>query len=440
MKFASPPAGSSIELAEASESRVVMVIPPGGKRARSLGCFAVIWLAITVPVGVIFLWATVNPNVEWEGDGRPPLWGIILFFSVFWSVGFGMGYAALKMKFEKLMLCLEPDRLIIQRTFFGRKKLSTIQLQKSSRASLQESYSENDVPVYRLEIDGVSKTEKFGTALSLVEKQWLAQTINRFLGHEDSAGGGSRSGGDQFCRECGSQLLISDDGAVCLDCGAVFNDDEEYDDSTGRSQKNLVQAPADVAPEDVSAASGLVVEENSGEQLIVSFLLNPSLPLRIVVGGICTAFSFGWMGVTGSMVYLALTEPQPGGGFIAIFVGVCFFIGFGPLIIGMAVAFGRARVAVDQQWLSVRYHIGPLGFTRKVATDTVQDVLLGENSFVKTEIAGVRRSPLAIRMVRVETTGKPLILTLGSKEPISRNLCGVVRYQLHRLGFRLVSD
>jgi len=43
-------------------------------------------------------------------------------------------------------------------------------------------------------------------------------------------------------------------------------------------------------------------------------------------------------------------------------------------------------------------------------------------------------------MVKVETTEKPLTLTLGSKDQISRNLAGVVRYQLHRLGYRLVTD
>ncbi|MGZ0174738.1 MAG: hypothetical protein ACKVHE_35010 [Planctomycetales bacterium] len=57
MKFGSPPAGSGIQLAEASESRVVMVIPPGGKRARGMGFFALVWLAITIPAGLIFLYA-----------------------------------------------------------------------------------------------------------------------------------------------------------------------------------------------------------------------------------------------------------------------------------------------------------------------------------------------------------------------------------------------
>lgn len=397
-----------------------------------MGCFAVAWLAITVPAGVGFLWATVNPNVEWEGNGRPPLWGVALFFTVFWSVGLGMGYAALKMRFERLMLCLEPDRLSIQRTLFSRKKLSTIQLQENSRASLQESYSENDVPVYRLEIDGVSKQEKFGTALSLVEKQWLAQTINRFLGHEDS-------GGDQFCRECGSQLLISDDGAVCLDCGAVFSDDEEYDDSTGRSRKQLVQAQADVAPEDVSTASGLVVEDDSGEQLVVSFLLNPSLLLRIVFGGMCLAFSLAWFGVAGFMAWSSLTDAQHGDEIFAVFALIMGSFGFGPMLIGLAVMFGRARVTTDREWLSVRYHIGPIGFSRKVATDSVQDVLLGGNSYVETTVSA-QHNRMALRMVTVETTGKPLILTLGSRESISSSLCGVVRYQLHQLGFRLASD
>lgn len=437
MKFGSPPAGSRIQLAEASESRVVMVIPPGEKRARGMGCFALAWLAITVPVGVVFLYATFSGNVEWEGDEPPPTWFIVPFISVFWVVGFTVGYVALKMKFESLMLCLEPGRLSIQRTFLGRKKLSTIQIEEHSEAVLRTSYSENDVPVYRIEIEGAARKEKFGTALQLVEKQWIVQTLNRFLGHGSKASGASNEG-DQFCAECGTQLMISEDKRVCPDCGAVFF--ERDDECEAESLRSHVDVPDDVAPEDIPASSRLAVEDDSGERLVVSFLLNPSLPLRIVVGGFCTAFAFFWMGITGFMVWQSLLEPDQGGILFAVFAGVFFCFGFGPLLVGMAVAFGRARISVDRHWLSVRFHIGPIGWTRKVETDSVQDVLLGGNSFVETEVAGVRRNPLAIRMVRVETTSKPMILTLGSKEEISQNLCGVVRYQLHRLGYRLVSD
>jgi hypothetical protein len=227
MKFGSPPAGSGIQLAEASESRVVMVIPPGGKRARGMGFFALVWLAITIPAGLIFLYAAISGEVEWEGDDPPPIWAIVLFFSIFWSVGFVMGYVALKMKFESLMLCLEPGRLSIQRSMFGRRKMSTIQLQEHSEAVLRTSYSENDVPVYRIEIEGAARKQKFGTALQLVEKQWIVQTINRFLGHGLDDEDNFHHGGDQFCAECGTQLLVSEERRVCPDCGAVFYEDED---------------------------------------------------------------------------------------------------------------------------------------------------------------------------------------------------------------------
>lgn len=436
MKFGSPPAGSGIQLAEATESRLVMVIPPGGKRARSMGCFALAWLAITIPVGVVFLYASMSGDVEWEGDGAPPVWGVVLFFSIFWSVGFIMGYVALKMKFESLMLCLEPGRLSIQRNFLGRKKISTIQLQEHSQAVLRTSYSENEVPVYRIEIEGAARTEKFGTALELVEKQWIVQTFNRFLGLE-SPDGESHGSGDRFCAECGTQLMESDGKRICPDCGAIFYDDEESDPEPSRTQ---VQAPEDVAPEDIPPSSGLVVEDDSGDRLVVSFLLNPSQPIRIVVGGFCCLFAFVWMGVSGYLALSAVVEGGEGSILFALFACVFFSFGFGPLLIGLAVAFGRARIAIDPEWLSVRFHCGPLGWTRRTATDGVQDVLLGENSFVETEVAGVRQNPMSVRMVKVETSGKPLILTLGSKPSISQNLCGVVRYQMHRLGYRLVSD
>jgi hypothetical protein len=433
MKFPSPPPGSRISLAEASDSRLVMVIPPGSKRARSMGCFAIAWLAITVPAGTIFIWSTLDQNVEWEGGGRPPLWGVIAFFSVFLSVGLGMGYVALKMKFESLMLCLEPERMTIQRKFLGQKKMSTIQLTENSRADLAVSYSENDVPVYRLEIDGQARTEKFGTALTRNEKEWIKRTINRFLQNEDDFDAGSSE--SRFCQACGTVLLISEDKKVCPDCGAVYFDDES-DDSSIDHAKNL-PAPDDVAPEDLPVGCGLKVLDDSVEQLTVSFLLNPSTALRIIVGGMFLGFSMVWFGVACFMILSAILDAAEG---VGIFIGFILFIGcFGliPLLIGLVVTFGRARVMIGRDFLAVRFHAGPFGFSRQVPTDSVQDVVLGEGAEMTSSSQPI---PTRLPSVKVETTGQPLTLTLASKESISRNLCAVVRYQLHRLGFRLVSD
>lgn len=435
MKFGSPPAGSKLRLAEASESRVVMVIPPGEKRARGMAFFALVWLGITIPVGCVFLYAALSGNVEWEGDGPPPTWVIVPFISIFWLVGFGMAYVALKMKFESLMLCLEPNRMSLQRTFLGKKRMSHIRIEEHSKATLETSYSENDIPVYRIEIEGASRTEKFGTALQREEKQWIVDTINRFLGHSDA---GDFSGDrERYCVECGTQLLISEDKRVCPDCGAVFFDDEEIE-ADSFSQTTSTPAPEDVAPEDIPISTGLRIDDDSADQIVVSFLLNPSLALRIIVGLFCTGFALFWMGLTGSMILSSVEDD--GVGLFTIVASGFFCVGFGPLFLGMAVAFGRARITVNHQILKVRYHLGPLGWNRQVATDSVQDVVLGEKTHLETEVGEVQRAPMSLRMVKVETTEKLLTLTLGSKDEISRNLAGVVRYQIHRLGYRLVTD
>ena len=231
------------------------------------------WLGITIPVGCVFLYAALSGNVEWEGDGPPPTWVIVPFISIFWLVGFGMAYIALKMKFESLMLCLEPNRMSLQRTFFDKKKLSHIRIEEHSRAMLETSYSENDIPVYRIEIEGAARTEKFGTALQREEKRWIVDTINRFLGHSDA---GDFSSNRETCGECGSQLLISEDKRVCPDCGAVFFDDEEIE-SDSFSQSRSTPAPEDVAPEDIPISTGLRIDDDSGDQIVVSFLLNPGV-------------------------------------------------------------------------------------------------------------------------------------------------------------------
>ena len=436
--YSSPPAGSSIDLAEVSESRLVMVIPPGGERARGMGCFAILWLAISIPAGIIFLSAAASGDVEWEGGNRPPVWGVFLFFSIFWSVGLGMGYLALKMQFEHLMLCLEPDRLSIQRVFFGWTKMTWMQLNDNSRAVLRESYSENDVPVYRLEIAGSSETEKFGTALSRQEKQWIAVTFNEFLGHEaetlpDHAG-------DQSCADCGSPLVAAEGRRICLDCKAVFYDDNQPQPEQGPLTSARKPCP-DVRPDRLPPDTELTVEDCSDERLVVSFLLNPNTGVRIFAGGGCLTFSLLWMGISCLMAWMALpVDRQAGSILMALLCGAFCCVGFLPLSFGLAILFARNRITVSRQWLSMRCHLGPIQFgAQRVETDSVQNVLLEEKHKTTTHSSS-RRIPADSYVVSAETSGKSLLLTSSSNATTGSDLCGLVRYQLHRMGFQLLNN
>ena len=75
------------------------------------------------------------------------------------------------MRLTKTIFLLERDRIVIQRILFGRKTITETFLDEKSEAGLVESYQENNVSVYKVQITGSNRTDSFGTALSDLEKK-----------------------------------------------------------------------------------------------------------------------------------------------------------------------------------------------------------------------------------------------------------------------------
>ena len=147
-----PPAESGIQILEADDARLMLSIPSGGKRSRSMGCFVVLWNLITMGVTGGFAAAA------FQQDGPP--WFVFLFLSLFWAVGVGMAVFWVKLRFERGYLFLSADRAVQQKILFGRKRNFETPLDERSEARLAESYQENDEPVYRVELAGVEHHSK----------------------------------------------------------------------------------------------------------------------------------------------------------------------------------------------------------------------------------------------------------------------------------------
>ena len=227
-EFSEPPPGVDIQVVKSSADQLVIAVPPGGKKARGLGCFGFIWMAIVVPVSSVFI---LTDDADWDGGNAPSLFVLIPFFGLFWAVGIGMIIAWVRMRFTKLFLSVEREQFAIQKTLFGRKKLKKIQLDEKSHAKLIESYSENDVPVYAIQMEGIGQPENFATGLSYEEKRWLANTINQFLGTSGRAVNDRTDTGSlpTFCGDCGGELMIGDGKHVCPDCGRIYLEGENDD-------------------------------------------------------------------------------------------------------------------------------------------------------------------------------------------------------------------
>ncbi len=167
------PQGSRIDCRVAG-AQLVIYIPPGSSKAvRAIGCFAVVWLAF---IGVFTGGMVAGGGVAEAG------FFLIPFLGIFWLVGLGMLYFWIRGRFGKIYVLVEPDRLVLKRELFGRERYKDHLLDEHSRATLAESYRQNNQPVYKISISTAGRPATFGTFLSTAEKDWLVQRINRHLG------------------------------------------------------------------------------------------------------------------------------------------------------------------------------------------------------------------------------------------------------------------
>ncbi len=448
-QFADPP-GGKLQLIEDSESRLVISIPPGGKKARGIGCFAVLWLAITIPLSILFFSV---PAENWEGGDAPPTIFLLLFFGLFYAVGFGMLFVWIRMRFMEVLLAVEPGRLTIQRTLLGRKKLKRCDLTKDSQAELVVSYTSNDDPVYTVRINTADGDEKFATALSRDEKQWIADTVNRFLGHEISSDGLSDGGWPTICDDCGGELLIGEAKRVCAECGKVITEDDLAeaadrrsslgggsnwdDDGTGQ----ITEVPDALAPFELSAQTKIAIEREEPECLEFNYRARFPLVLKILMGGFLLIFCSVWYGFVLSFLFDILTDPKMGGErwFFAAFLSLFLLAGLAPLgtLIGLFMA--RVRVVITPQNLTASIGVGPLRKKKAMACSLIRNVGTGPVGTTTSESFGKTTTGM-LQGVIVRSTDFPLPLTISNDEQFNNEVAGLVRYQLSQLGYLKQND
>ncbi len=94
------PAGSQIRIVEADEDRLVLYIPGGGKSASGLVFFSLVWNGFVL----LFTGVAMGGALRANGNDGAPLFGLVAFLGLFWTVGLLLGWFALKLKFERTFL------------------------------------------------------------------------------------------------------------------------------------------------------------------------------------------------------------------------------------------------------------------------------------------------------------------------------------------------
>jgi len=397
------PEKSRITIAEATDERLVIYIPGGGKPAMSLGCFAIAWngfMCVFTPPWFIGMFQA--------GNNGPGLF-IIPFLGIFWAVGLGMAWFAVKMRFERTFLLLDRDRLVVQRVLFNRKRTIETALTPASRAALVESYKQNDQPVYHIEVPGKDRAAKFGTALSDAEKDWVVDRINEFLAVEKPAA---------------AQTGMAEHGAA------------------------IPTAPSDhydrLEPADLADGSQVHIDEDSADLLQFHYPAGSTSPNRWLLGLFMVLFSGGWFSLLFTLAGTILRKAPIA---VAIVVAVFLipFVVAGLLLLGigiLAIA-GQVTVRLTREKLSCRWHVGPLGYSKRLATEAIDGV--------RIESVGTPRQNPRVRGAKGSTqTGSPIAcvvharsrtmwLTLMQDKRAAREIASLIRTRLEDTG-HVLSD
>jgi hypothetical protein len=397
------------------------------------------WLLIVGGVTTVFICIHLGGGANAEGNAPPP-WAILLFALVFWGTGLGMAYAWMRMRFTRYLIAVEPHQLSIQRQLFKKKKTKITRLTDDSKATLVESYSENDVPVYCIEVRGEDDKERFGTALDLPEKEWIVDTINRVICPTAKPSHG-RHDSDDYCDECGTMLMDSSIGEVCPDCGKVFEegassnsgDHGDDDDSEDQSNDEYVEP---LNPSDLRAESLLRVDRHSHEELSVSYAAVKNMAAKVLVGGFFAVVGLAWSSFASTFLFEMLNGFQV---FVFIMVVIFMLAGLFPIAIACIIWFGRVKVTVNHETLTARAGLGIIAYSRRVKTDSIDRVVLSQTSLshVATQFRQSRgmerfsdRKPCT-----VYSSDRELPLTPGTAGALDHEMCGVIVYHLNQLGY-----
>jgi len=451
MNFDRPPVGVGIKLIESSEQQVVISIPAGGARCRFVGCFGLSLLLVVVSVSMVFL---LVPGNAWEGS-QPFLKIMLLaFFSLFYIIGFGLLYAWLRMRFTKVLIAVTVDQFALQRTWFHRQKLETLELDESSLAELVESYKQNNTPVYSIRIRSANELEKepkFATRLSFAEKRWLAGVINNFL---SNSYGHLSSDHSYNCTRCGSQLPQGHGKINCEQCGEEHMVDnpamspqpntegdlrQRLEDPRGQNV-SIVERPPSIAPDKLPRESSIRIDLNDNDTLAFSYRIKIPHPIAYIITIFLSVFCTLWYGIGTVVLASFLFAGNDGHKIFALIPALLLIIGLLPLSILVFLLRGRVRMRIDREGLSGSIGALLLHKTASISNHSIQDVGIGHLLYARSGEVPKPMFSNKIASCVVKSSERNMALTWSSDSSLNHQVAGLVRNHLEHIGINLNTD
>ncbi len=418
--------GRQVQIIERTATRLVAHIPPSASGSGGLGFFVLLWngfMLITTGVAGTIL--------QQKGGGVEFL--PLIFVAVFWLVGIGLAISWVKMRFTRLYLLLERDRLVVQRKLF-RTTNHELLLGPESQASLEQSYAMNDVPVYAVTIQGADRKESFGTGLQPNDKEFLAREINQFLGVEKPV------------------LIASSYDTVCPGCGAVRPGHRKSAQSEPafcaacqlKAEQSGTQSlwPPLRANSSEELPAGLEVDESDPDQVVITWPLVPSSVFQRVATVMVTAFALLWSAM---VLWFTIQTVRQGGGVqqgSTILMGVAFLIP-ALMIVGVvqALRWGRISISLTRDLVRMSWGWGPVRIRKQFLPETITACcMIGSKSGGEASGPGgtTNASPVAFPALKAGGTPYPLITIHGAA--YGRQVIRLMRTYLEQVTGRSLPD
>ncbi len=402
-----PPPGSRIEVVERG-TRLVLRVPPGTPHGRSLLGFALFWNAFSWPIAGLFWSDAIQQGIDWDpapgGQGGGPVpWFGLPFISLFPLVGIGVALIWAKLRFTRTLLLAEltaeGGRVAVRTEWFGFEKTRTATLEPGERATREVAFEENGVDRYQVRVGPKGergRTVAFGAAWDEATVRWVAAEINGALGV-------TRPGNTDLD---GPPRTVPAAARERVDHPHV----RESPDARGRP--------------------------------VVEVRLWPGWPAaKRVWVGFGVLFGAVWWTIVGHMVADELADARANGNWADPF-GLLFCVPFA--VAGLvwtagtvALCRGTARTIVGDEFLSVRWGMGGLGYARNVRRDRVGDVVIWENFRTGMHDGRSDRTPVAaVRLGPPRRRATHLPLTLGGGRDLAEAVAAVVKHHLEATGWQ----
>jgi len=388
-----------VEIIEQTADRWVAHLPPTTKGSGGLGMFALMWN------GFMTLFTAVAVSAFWKQAERIEIVPV-LFLSVFWLVGIGFIIGWVRMRYTRLYLLLEKDRLVIQRKLF-RTTNRELMLSPTSKATLEESYAVNDVPVYSVTVHGLGRTESFGTGLPPADKEFLAREINTFLGVKADSLIPSKD--DAVCSFCGTNLGagiqtgLDSAPQLCEACRLKSNQTPN-----GSLWQPLRAGGSEELPE------SLEVDESDPSRVLISYPLFPNSQSARMIRIVMSLVAFA---ILAAAVWNFRQAFQPADRIAMLFLLATFLV---PLVMAtgilLAISRGRIKLSLSADWVQMRWGWGPFAFQKKFLPETITDCGIIRSTPHSQTTGDSRRaaaSPLAFAALKSGGTPYPLVTFHG---------------------------